>query len=714
MSGRSSISCGVYWGKEGKRMDHLVKEVLQMGILGAKGQSDEMAQFLAMFQRIAETVLQHPDPAGATKNFVRIIIEETHFENCSILLWDQGGRRLSLSAAYGLNDQLEVASRRHRDNLRFLSGNSIAEQVFATARPVFNENTAVDPIPEVSDAVVTPVCIACLPLADLGVLTLSACRPQEFTHRIRRNWVAVAGTMGHLLAGLQGERVSGQGMQAVQAVPAALKDNPLEASRRLSELIIDFMPQGICILDLEGRIIRVNRSIERIQGQRLNELTGRSPAVLFQDPSLFEKLLTRTVESDSGKVERSDVNLMNSTGESYLADINLVRLVHAGAPEGYLLVVEDTTRKKAFSDKILQSEKLAALGTMAGGVSHDFNNLLMAILGHIQLILPQIEDEDIRRRLQNIEKAVHDGSNTVRRLQRFTERERDPMAAAATIDIEEAVRDVVKLTRPRWKNVMERSGRKIDIQLDLTPHCLAAINASDLREILTNLLFNALDAMPQGGTITFRSHCRGEHVYLEVSDTGIGMSKEVAEKIFDPFFTTKGIGNSGLGLSVSWSLIGRYGGELQVRSKSGQGSTFTIKLIKADTAKTQVPNKAGEGTSSYRLLLVDDDPEILNILRDMLRLKGHRVVATGDGEKALEMLETNHFDLVLTDLGMPVVSGWEIAKRTKARNRNTPVVMITGWGAQYEDEDLTGRGVDLILAKPLSWDKLLSSIEKML
>ena len=193
---------------------------------------------------------------------------------------------------------------------------------------------------------------------------------------------------------------------------------------------------------------------------------------------------------------------MNSSGETYLADINLVRLQEEGRSAGYLLVIEDITRKKAFSDKIIQSEKLAALGTMAGGVSHDFNNLLMAILGHIQLILPQIEDEEIRRRLQNIEKAVYDGSNTVRRLQRFTERERDPKAAASTIDVEEAVKDVVELTRPRWKNLMERSGRTIDIKLDLAPNCLAAINASDLREVLTNLLLNAIDAMPQGGMVT--------------------------------------------------------------------------------------------------------------------------------------------------------------------------------------------------------------------
>ena len=345
----------------------------------------------------------------------------------------------------------------------------------------------------------TPVSLACLPILQLGVLNLSSYHPQEFTPQLRRNWEIIGDIIGHLIVGLQSAREAGQHTLSDQAGPqtslSAIQNNP---TSQISDLVLDFMPQGICILDTEGRIIRINRSLEKIQGEKLSEITGRSPGVLFQDPANFEKLLARASESDAGHVEKTDMNLMNSTGESYLADINLVRLTEAGRSLGYLLVIEDITRKKAFSDKIIQSEKLAALGTMAGGVSHDFNNLLMAILGHIQLILPRIEDEDIKRRLQNMEKAVYDGSNTVRRLQRFTERERDPKAIAHTVDIEEAVKDVVELTRPRWKNFMERSGRTIDIQMNFQQNCLAAINASDLREILTNLLLNAIDAMPRG------------------------------------------------------------------------------------------------------------------------------------------------------------------------------------------------------------------------
>ncbi len=695
-------------------MDQLVEEVFKRNLLDVKSKHEELNQFMAMILRFAETMAQCTDPALVCNSFVKIIIEETSFENCSILFWDSIKNRLALVAAYGLEDQLGTAGkRRYRPNLKFSFGEGISGQVFGSRRPVFIENTARQPIPELKDAAITPVSLACIPLMHLGVLNVSALHPQEFKTQVKRNWETLGNIIAYFIVGLQSAKDTDR---SGDFEPDESEERPVAICRpagpSLSDQILDILPQGVCVLDANGNVTRFNRSIEKLQGENFPEIISRSPAVLFQDPAVFDKLFERAAQA--GHVEKTDVNLMNSAGEIYLADVNLMRLVESADFAGYLLVIEDMTRKKAFSEKIIQSEKLAALGTMAGGVSHDFNNLLMAILGHIQLVLPQVQDEEIKRRLQNIEKAVFDGSNTVRRLQRFTERERDPGVLAAPVDVSESLKDVIELTRPRWKNFMERSGYRIDLQQDLESNCLAAINASDLREVFTNLLLNAIDAMPQGGTLSFKTHCNGEHVIAEISDTGIGMSKEVAEKIFDPFFTTKGIGNSGLGLSVSWSLLGRYGGEIQVKSKPGKGTTFTIRLIKTEAVKPAGVTKGSEGTSSYRLLLVEDDPEILNILRDMLRLKGHRVVAVNDGGKALELIDSSNFDLVLTDLGMPVVSGWEIAKRTKSKNPKTPVIMITGWGAQFEEENLASRGVDLMLSKPLSWDKLLGSIEKML
>ncbi|NLI83275.1 MAG: response regulator [Deltaproteobacteria bacterium] len=704
-------------------MDHAdwIKEVLDMGVFESQCPQHEMIQFLGIIQRCAELL---PLSAGVQQvcgELVKIVIEETNFENCSIVLWNGERQSLCLSAAYGLDDLLGGRFRQnYNPMLTFSRGEGIAGQVFQTRSPIFIENTTKQAFPLVRNATIRPTALACLPLMDLGVMNISARRPCKFPPQLRRNWELVSRVIGHLLVSIhlheQFRRVERPSEDVVPLEPHLLVQNSRNDCRSSSflEKALERMPLGVCILDAEGRVVRINESVEKLQGKGSGEMLGRSPAVLFKDSGVFESLLARAAKT--GQEELSDAQLINAESDIYLADVHLVRL---GDQEsdlgGYLLVINDTTKKKAFAEKILQTEKLAALGTMAGGVAHDFNNLLMAILGNIQLVLPALEDEEVRRRLLNVEKAVHDGAHTVRRLQKFTERERENKSQSSAVDVNEAIRDVVELTRPRWKDSLQRQGHIIEFEMDMEPNCLAAIHASDFREVLTNLLFNAIEAMPEGGKITLRTEALKDRIVVQVGDTGIGMTEEVMSRIFDPYYTTKGVGNSGLGLSVSWSLVVRAGGEIFVKSKPGKGSVFFIKLPKASVPKTQAAGLIPARTPvSRRVLVVDDDKEVLGILQDMLFLKGHRVVAVDEGEKALDVIDREEFDLVLTDLGMPVVSGWEIAKRVKARTPKTPVILITGWGGQYEDEDLTGRGVDSVLSKPLSWEKLLAKIDSVL
>jgi PAS domain S-box-containing protein len=703
-------------------MDHLLKDVLKMGLLKTQYQQEEMTQLLGIIQRFTELLPECARMYQICQWLVRIIIEETDFENCSVVLWNSEKERLSLCAAYGLEDLLGGGpyAQYHKD-LSFARGEGIAGEVFSSHNPVFIEENAADNIPVKANAVVRPSSLACLPLLDLGVLNLSARKPYKFPVQKRRNWEFMSKIVGYLIL----ESIREKSMSEAELLhanrPGDATPQPLKEGARgpqhaadLPEQAMDRTPQGICILNSEGNVLRINKSIERLQGGNGLEIIGRSPSVFFQDTQAFRNLFLRV--RDSGQEEMTDVSLVNAKGRVYLADVYLSRLTsEQGAVTGYLLVINDMTKKKAFEDKMLQTEKLAALGTMAGGVAHDFNNLLMAVLGNIQLIMPQVDDEEIRRRLQNIEKAVHDGANTVRRLQRFTERDREHLASGIAVDVGEAITDVVELTRPRWKNAMEKHGRSIDFKTDYEPHCFAGMHASDLREILTNLVFNAIEAMPEGGTVKLSCKASEDWVILKVADTGIGMGQEVAAKIFDPFYTTKGVGNSGLGLSVSWSLVGRAGGEIQVKSEPGKGSIFILKLPKAQAPnRSLTPSNLKSQNGSYRLLVVDDDTEILGVMRDMLRLKGHKVVASQDGEEALGLIEKETFDLVLTDLGMPSISGWDIAARVKEKSPGTPVVLFTGWGAQFEEEDLSTRGVDLVLSKPLSWERLLGSIDKLL
>jgi len=273
---------------------------------------------------------------------------------------------------------------------------------------------------------------------------------------------------------------------------------------------------------------------------------------------------------------------------------------------------------------------------MAGGVAHDFNNLLMAILGNIQLVLPLLQDEEIRRRLLNVEKAVHDGAHTVRRLQKFTERDREGQSQPASVDVNEAIRDVVELTRPRWKDSMQRHGHKHRIPDGPGQ----AVHGGHSRIGFPGDTHKSPLQRPRGharrGDITLQSECLNDKVMIQVGDTGIGMTEDVMSKIFDPYYTTKGVGNSGLGLSVSWSLVVRAGGEIVAKSKPGKGSVFLIKLPRAMNLRHEpVAGIAHSKQTPRRLLIVEDDKEVLGILNDMLLLKGHRVIATEEGEKAL-------------------------------------------------------------------------------
>jgi len=218
--------------------------------------------------------------------------------------------------------------------------------------------------------------------------------------------------------------------------------------------------------------------------------------------------------------------------------------------------------------------------------------------------------------------------------------------------------------------------------------------------VLTNLIFNALDAMPLGGTLAIRGWSEGDHVYMSVRDTGIGMSQEVRKRLFEPFFTTKGDLGTGLGLSVCKRVIEEHLGRIEVTSSQGEGSTFTLSLPRASqTAADSPKHGATAERSTLRVLVVDDEPQVCDVLLRMLRLDGHCPQAVATGREALEVFSQRHFDIVLTDLGLPDVNGWQVVRTVKASNSSVPVVLITGWTDEGE-RPLPGGDVDAVLVKP--------------
>jgi GAF domain-containing protein/CheY-like chemotaxis protein len=371
---------------------------------------------------------------------------------------------------------------------------------------------------------------------------------------------------------------------------------------------------------------------------------------------------------------------------------------------------------KQAQDQIIQTEKLRAMGEMASGVAHDFNNVLAVILGNIQLLLHQLNHlspEEIRERLRIIERSSKDGAETVRRIQEFTGVRRDK--EFTPLSINEIIGEVISITQPRWKDQAQKRGIQIELISKLEEMPMILGNPSELREVLTNIIFNAVDAMPEGGKLTLSTYHRAEGwVEVRIADTGIGMTKEVKRKVFDPFFTTKGVTNSGLGMSVSYGIIKRHGGEILIESELGRGTTFILRLPLSygeEASQKEVLKPVKEGRSA-RILVIDDEDSVRDILFQMLKAKGHQVVVASNGEEGIERFKNEKFDLVFTDLGMPKISGWEVGKAIKGMNPKVPIAMITGWGIELDREKMNESGIDLIASKPFNFEQVIQLVSE--
>ncbi len=368
---------------------------------------------------------------------------------------------------------------------------------------------------------------------------------------------------------------------------------------------------------------------------------------------------------------------------------------------------------KAAQDFMVESERLRALGEMAGGVAHDFNNVLAIILGRAQLALEDTKDPKVRRALEIIEQTSLDASKTVRRLQDFARVRVD--RDVEIIDMNQVVHSALQMVESRRLEREQTANVVIDISTELGKVAPVEGNSAELNEALVNILFNAMDALPQGGKITVKTVLKNGWVVLSVSDTGVGIPDEIKGKIFDPFFTTKGRDGLGMGLSVTYGIIRRHGGNINVESKVGKGTTFYIKLPVARGKPKGPPlAKAPPTVKEATILLIDDDPQVSEVLALMLRQLGHQVTGFTNAREALDAFGKGHFRLVITDLGMPDLSGRDVAKVVKAMNPETPVVLITGWGVQLDPAELKGAGVDGVIAKPFSKEVISAKLAELL
>jgi GAF domain-containing protein/ActR/RegA family two-component response regulator len=368
---------------------------------------------------------------------------------------------------------------------------------------------------------------------------------------------------------------------------------------------------------------------------------------------------------------------------------------------------------RASQDRLVQTERLRALGEMASGVAHDFNNLLAVILGRVQLLLMRSEDPELRRGLAMIERAASDAAHTVRRIQEFTRTRQTRVFQP--VDLSRVAREAIELTRGRWRDEAQVRGVTYTITTEFAESPAVGGEAAELREVITNLLLNAVDAMPHGGSIHVAVRPHGEGVAATVRDTGPGVPPGVRERVFEPFFTTKGPRSTGLGLSVAYGIIQRHGGHIEVASPEGQGATFTVCLPRLPEGQGVPPPSApmagAPRASIGRVLVIEDEASVREVIEDIVRSAGHLPLVASDGPSGLALLEqVGPADLALIDLGLPGMSGWDVAARLRASRPELPLVLITGWGDRLDPAELERSGIRRVIAKPFRTEQVLGVV----
>ena len=354
---------------------------------------------------------------------------------------------------------------------------------------------------------------------------------------------------------------------------------------------------------------------------------------------------------------------------------------------------------------------------MAAGVAHDFNNALSVILARTQFVSgpdrPPASPTWARfaQNLATIKKTALQGAEAIKRIQDYTRIRKD--VPHGPVSLNAVVEDAVEMARPKWKEHVEAAGHSVEIAMDLAEVPNVAGNQYELTQVVSNLIFNAVEAMPEGGRLSFRTRCDDDQVVVEVADTGIGMDEETRTRLFEPFFTTKDYGQ-GLGTSILYGIVTRHGGKIDVQSKVGEGTTFTVTLPRLCEESRAVENDAvaDTGFRAARILLVDDDELVRETYEEALRMGGHEVFTAGSGAAALTIFDRERPEMVITDLSMSGMNGLELATAVKSRDSKVSLVLLSGWAIQQEQDDVREAGVDRVLLKPCLVEDLLKTVQQ--
>ncbi len=515
--------------------------------------------------------------------------------------------------------------------------------------------------------------------------------PQNLTDRILDQVVELVRDHRPLLADLA-ERLEPQSKELVDAWVKAFHEAQLRQPPLPDEIVRATQEQTVRLL--------------------LGKLRQNDLRLYFSDVADWARELTRSgLSFDCVLVllrgyQRSTVPLLRRlypAGPELQMAFSALDALYAG-----LVTLIGAVYIESAQEQLIHGARLRTLGQLANGAAHSLNNLFTAILGRTQLLLEHTRQPEPRSELQEVLRSAATGAQMVRRLQDLVSTNGDEKFIESDINV--LVREVAEITRFLWRDQAEANGIVIDVIKDLAEVPPVVARPTDLREALVALVVNAIEVMPRGGMITLRTERKGDRVLLSVTDTGEGIPEVLRSRIFEPFFTTKGPAHPGLGLSTAASIVTQHEGTLTVSSEPGRGSTFTLSLPMAP--RTEAAGPVAATPQPVTVLIIDDERPVRDVVARFLTFRGYPVVIADSGPEGLAAFKQKRFDLVITDLGMPGMSGWEVAREVKRLKPKTLVVLMTGWMTDLDALKVKESGVDRVVHKPFDVDEILTLVNE--
>ena len=512
------------------------------------------------------------------------------------------------------------------------------------------------------------------------------------------------------------------GIDRLKQIDAA---EALQESEEKYRTVLESNPDPVVVYDLEGRVTYLNPAFTRVFGWSSEEQIGKKidnfvPEGNWPETRMMIDKITVLGENFSGLETR------RYTKEGNILDISISGSCYRdqdGNVAASVINLRDITEQKRLEDQLQNAQRMESIGTLAGGIAHNFNNLLMGILGHASLMLLKTDpDHPNHKRLKNIEKQVESGSKLTSQLLGYAREGSYEVKPISLNQLVNETSDTFGMTKKEITVHQELSEKLYGIKAD----------QGQIEQVLLNLYVNAADAMRGGGDLYLKTINvadkdmtgkpykvkPGNYVLLTVKDTGVGMDEETKERIFEPFFTTKGLASgTGLGMASAYGIIKGHGGYIDVDSKKGEGTTFSIYLpaTEKDLEEKKVSSDEfvkGKGT----VLLVDDEEMILDAVEEMLKHLGYEVLLAKDGQEALGLYKKNQdkVDLVLLDMVMPIMGGGKTFDRMKEINSDVKVLLSSGYSIEGEAKEILKRGCDAFIQKPFKPEQLSQKIVEIL